>query len=171
VSSRFDQAQALLEEVVQRNPTSVRAMTELAMVLVARENALALDIPADALERAGHLVTQAEVINPTATATLAARAYLLRAEGRRPEALVAFQRLSEANPNNEEFHLLRGICLLNTGRPEEAIAAYQRAIQLNPRGRSEWASEARLGQNAAASGSLRCGDSSARTRAGCEPWE
>ncbi|MBV8458982.1 MAG: tetratricopeptide repeat protein [Acetobacteraceae bacterium] len=143
---RFDQAQALLEEVLQRNPTSVRAMTELAMVLVARGNALGLEIPADGLERAGRLVTQAEAINPTATSTLAARAYLLRAEGRWPEALVAFQRLSEANPNNAPFHLMRGICLIETGRPEEAIVAYRRAIQLNPRGQNEWANEWRLGQ-------------------------
>jgi len=55
------------------------------------------------------------------------------------QALEAFDRTLELDPNHDRAAINRGNALMNLGRHEEAIAAYDRAIQLNPKADLAWA--------------------------------
>jgi tetratricopeptide (TPR) repeat protein len=48
------------------------------------------------------------------------------------EAILAFDKAIQLNPNNAHAHCNKGIALGNLQRYEEAILAFDRAIQLNP---------------------------------------
>ncbi|MBK4730707.1 tetratricopeptide repeat protein [Oxynema sp. CENA135] len=54
------------------------------------------------------------------------------------EALSGFDRVLEADPDNDRAWLERGVALANLGKHKEAIASYDRAIALNPSAAPAW---------------------------------
>ncbi len=60
------------------------------------------------------------------------RGDVLERLGRRREALAAFDRAIQLNPNDVEAHFYRGFALERLNRPADALMAYDRALQLNP---------------------------------------
>ena len=65
-------------------------------------------------------------------------AFLLREQGRYDEALSAFDRAVEINPQYAMAWNNRGTTLASLGRYDEAILAYDRAIELNPQDPDSW---------------------------------
>lgn len=57
---------------------------------------------------------------------------IAKAGGRVQEAIAAFRRAIELNPEFPDIHLALGIELMKTGAREEALARYRRALELRP---------------------------------------
>jgi Fe-S cluster biosynthesis and repair protein YggX len=48
------------------------------------------------------------------------------------ERIAQFQKMAEADPDNELGHFSLGKALLDAGRADEAISSFQRALEINP---------------------------------------
>ena len=142
---RFTQIVALLERAVELDPSSAAARALLAQTLIR----LYFDSPEgrveDRLIRAEALLADATVLTASSNAVLNARAALLAATLRWPEALAAAQRSTELSPNDADALTSLGIISLNIGAAEEAIPLFERAIRLDPRGSFQWNRYRRLG--------------------------
>jgi adenylate cyclase len=142
---RFTEIVTLLERAVELDPSSAAARALLAQTLIR----LYFDSPEgrveDRLIRADALLAEATVLTASSNAVLNARAALLAATLRWPEALAAAQRSTELSPNDADALTSLGIISLNIGAAEEAIALFERAIRLDPRGSFQWNRYRRLG--------------------------
>jgi tetratricopeptide (TPR) repeat protein len=85
------------------------------------------------LARAARLIADAAAINPSDLNVLAATAFLLYSEKRYTEAISAFQRLLDENPNAYFAYDQIGVLLTVTGRTEEAIPMLETAIRRDAR--------------------------------------
>ncbi|MGQ9582134.1 MAG: tetratricopeptide repeat protein [Thermoplasmatota archaeon] len=63
---------------------------------------------------------------------------LLRALGRRAEALSCAEALTRAHPVSAPVHHELGLCLSSAGRHSEAVEAFKRALELDPRMLHSW---------------------------------
>jgi tetratricopeptide (TPR) repeat protein len=55
-----------------------------------------------------------------------------------PQALIAFERTTELNPNNAPAHAWRAAALTGLGRPDESLTAIDQAIRLSPSDPQLW---------------------------------
>jgi tetratricopeptide (TPR) repeat protein len=63
---------------------------------------------------------------------------------RHNEALAAYEKALQLDPNEEIYWCNKGILLEDTQRYEEALAAFEQAIQHNPHSVSAWAGKAEV---------------------------
>ena len=142
---QFAEIVTLLERAVELDPSSAAARALLAQTLIR----LYFDSPEgrveDKLIRAEALLADATVLTASSNAVLNARAALLAATLRWPEALAAAQRSTELSPSDADALTSLGIINLNIGAAEEAIPLFERAIRLDPRGSFQWNRYRRLG--------------------------
>jgi adenylate cyclase len=126
--SEQNEAIALLEQALQLDPNSVRAMADLAFLL--------LDRFRDGIDfqRATELLAQATAISPDDEGVLSFTGVLYQFQGKDAEALTKFERLLEINPNLPMAYNNMGQTLIKLGRSEEAIAAFEEANRLDPGG-------------------------------------
>lgn len=118
---RFDEAAALLREVLAERPRDATAHFYLGFVL------LSMDRPAAALEQFRN-VTE---IDPDHDQAYLRAGIVLAFSGRDEEALQQFQRAAEARASPEAFERwARAAQRLR--RPGEALAAYDRALEMAP---------------------------------------
>jgi len=122
---------ALLEQALRLDPTSIIAMTELARWLIYGLVNFRLGNQAE-LDRAARLIADAAAINPNDSGVLDDTAFLLRAQGRFTEAIVAYQRVLDEYPNTPAAYRQIGMLLTYAGRSEEAIPMIEAAIRREP---------------------------------------
>jgi tetratricopeptide (TPR) repeat protein len=90
------------------------------------------------IERAGQAVQRALALAPDSDAVRLAEGRLYYEQKRMPQALLAFERATELNPNNAPAHAWRAAALTGLGRPDESLAAINQAIRLSPRDKQLW---------------------------------
>jgi tetratricopeptide (TPR) repeat protein len=100
----------------------------------------------DAFRRARALLGAAERLDPTALDVLALRAFVLRAERRYEEAILAYQRLIELDPNASAAYGQVALCRMLLGQAEAAVPLLREAIRRNPRDPSIWLRYSLMGQ-------------------------
>jgi len=64
--------------------------------------------------------------------------YLEGSDGRSEEALEAYEKAIEINPQNTDAWFNKGNTLGELGRFEEALEAYEKAIEINPQNTDAW---------------------------------
>jgi len=90
------------------------------------------------LRHAELAVLRALEIGPDHDAAVLAFGKLMYEQGHLEEALPAFERVIELNPNNPHGHGWRGAALLLLGHSAESLTPIDRAIRLSPRDSSLW---------------------------------
>jgi TolB-like protein/class 3 adenylate cyclase len=113
----------LFEEALRLDPHSINAMTGLADEL---------DRSGDR-QRAMKLVADAAALKPNDPHVLASSALLLFNNSRYGEAIAAYQRLLDEDPNAHYAYNLIGWCLIYSGRFGEAVPMLEMAIRHDPR--------------------------------------
>lgn len=142
---RAEEAIALYEQALALDPNSVAALTGLGNLLIFEWVGLNDGRP-QATRRAQELLTTAERIDPEEEEVLALRGFVLRAQGRYEEAIVAYQRLLDTNPNVHVAYGQIAVCHLQAGRPEPAIPLLREAIRRSPRDPIVWTRYQRMGE-------------------------
>ena len=130
---RMQRAQALYEQALRLDPTSVPAMTGLANLLSEQNmNWAGQWLSAEAEQRAATLVADALARAPDSEAALVARVRWLHGQTMFKELLEPSQRLVQSYPNNPEgyHHLARAMQF--EGRFTDAVAFFDKAIRLDP---------------------------------------
>jgi TolB-like protein/DNA-binding winged helix-turn-helix (wHTH) protein/Tfp pilus assembly protein PilF len=128
----LNNAQPLLEKAIQLQPDFVDAMSELAWLLL--NKAANFDDATDAADMASarKLITQAVELAPQNSRGLAARAFLLKLDGRCREAVASYQLALSFNPNDVDARTGLALCTVNLGRPEEAAQLFQETLLIDP---------------------------------------
>jgi len=118
---QWQQAQALYEQILSRTPDQPDALHLLGLVAFQTNHH----------QRAAELIRRATAVRPAATYYNSLGAVLIEL-GQADEALTAFDKAIELQPDYAEAHNNRGNALLKQRRGERAIAAYQAAIRIKP---------------------------------------
>jgi adenylate cyclase len=129
---------ALLERALQLDPTSIVAMMGLSDELINAMLNFGIS-RGDDLERAARLIADAAAINPNDPRVLAQIAYLMRAQERYTEALSAYRRVLDYDPNYNVAYKQIGKLLTYTGRAEEAVSMIEESIRRDPWSWDNWA--------------------------------
>jgi adenylate cyclase len=131
---RDAQAQTLYEGALQLDPSSVPAMLGVATVLINQSQGfLGQWAAADALERAGKLISDARALEPTSEGVLIGALRLLDAQHRWEDMIPAAERLIQAFPNRVEGYDSLATAKRYTGRAGEAVPLYEKSIRIDPR--------------------------------------
>jgi adenylate cyclase len=130
---------AFYERAVQLDPSLTVALAGLAVALL--DNLTGPEDPTAhaTFGRAEQLVMQAESLEPRNSFVMIARGYLLRWEGREPEAITVLQNVTDSYPNVALGYHMLSSSLLRAGRAADAIWNEQRSIQFDPRYPWSWA--------------------------------
>jgi adenylate cyclase len=88
---------------------------------------------ADALDRAGKLISQARAIESSSEQVLVGSVRLLEAQHRWEDMIPAAERLIAAFPNQVDGYELLTTSKRYTGKPADAVPLYEKAIRLDPR--------------------------------------
>ncbi|HYQ98906.1 MAG TPA: tetratricopeptide repeat protein, partial [Casimicrobiaceae bacterium] len=124
----FAEALPLLEALVQAQPASAGARSNLASALQGAGR------PAEALSS-----LDAAIALDSAVAVLHGnRGNVLKALGRLDEALASYDRAIALAPDHANFRYNRGTTLHEMRRPAEALVDFDRAVALDPRHASSW---------------------------------
>ena len=145
-AKRATKAQALYEQALRLDPTSVEAMIGVANTILIRSARFGGDLTATELDRARELTAATEATAPTKPAVLWLRAELLRVQQRWPEAAAAFEHLLSVYPHYDPAVQILGICKLQLGQSDDAIALFQKVICNDPRSPGIWVPYIRMGQ-------------------------
>jgi TolB-like protein len=129
---------ALLERALQLDPTSIGAMMGLSDELINAMLNFGIS-NGDDLERAARLITDATAINPNDPRVLAQIAYLARAQERYTEALSAYRRVLDYDPNYNVAYKQIGKLLTYRGRAAEAVPMIEESIRRDPWSWDNWA--------------------------------
>ena len=131
--------QALFEQALRLDPTSIEAMTGIAYSLIEGNRR------GDDLQRATTLLADASAINPDDEHVVATNAYLLRHRGRCNESIAAYRRVLNGNPNFHWAYNDIGACLTTLDRAAEAIPMFEKANRLDPLGPYAWSRYQHMG--------------------------
>ncbi len=132
-------ARQFLEESLQRDPQSAESWSQLAGVLVNdylnnwNEVKQSAEAGKDLLRRAERALAEALKIDPTVAAAHLADGFIRRAKGEHQEALDAFDRAVQLDPNSARAYAQKANQLVMVGRPKEAPPLVLKAIALSPR--------------------------------------
>jgi adenylate cyclase len=118
---------ALFEQALRLDPTAVLAMMGIAEVLIETGR------KGDELDHAAKLIAEAAAINPNHQLVLSNTGYLLAAQHRFAEAILAYQRMLNYYPNFTAAYANIGRYLIFAGRPDEAIGMIEMSIRRDPR--------------------------------------
>lgn len=133
-SGRVDDAARVAFAAVERQPSSVLALEQLASVLA--------DVGDQ--ERLLPVVARLRTVAPTADATRYYAATLLFLQGRAELAIGEARTLVTGNPTHAKGYNLLGAALATTGRRDEAREAFQASLKADPRDPSAYTNLALL---------------------------
>jgi adenylate cyclase len=142
---RNDAAQALYEQALGIDPTSVRAIIGLFRILYLHWTDRGYWRDDHMRERAIALLASAQSIAPHDEAVMASTARLLEAQGNWQQMMVAAQRIIDDYPNSVYGYLYLARCKIFTGNSEEALPLLTKTIQINPRDPYLWDRYWRMG--------------------------
>ena len=131
---RTVEAGELYEQALKRDPSSVSAMVGIAGILINQSQGyLGQWAAADALERAGKLMSEARAIESSSEQVLVGSVRLLEAQHRWEDMIPAAERLIAAFPNRVDEYELLATAKRYTGKPADAVPLYEKSIRLDPR--------------------------------------
>jgi adenylate cyclase len=130
---------ALFEQALRLDPISIVAMTGIAYSLIEGNRR------GDDLQRAARLLANAAAISPDNELVVATTGYLLRHRNRCTEAISAYQRVLNGNPNSHWAYNDIGACLTALDRADEAIPLFEKANRLDPLGPYAWSRYQHIG--------------------------
>jgi adenylate cyclase len=110
-----------------------------------RRTFVGYDATGDELGRAARLLDDAAAINPDHPFVLQNAAFLLFAQGRYTEAIVAYQHELKYYPNDDAAYNQIADCLIHLGHAEDAIPMIAMAMNLDPRSAYNWSRFANMG--------------------------
>jgi tetratricopeptide (TPR) repeat protein len=132
---RNEEKLALFERALSLDPTSIYAMTGVAYGLTETAGNPGWG-RYDDMQRAGRLLTQAQVLAPASELVLNYYVYWLRTVGRCPEIIELAERALRTDPNRMRtmtgIYNELAICKTWTGHAEEGLALQAEADRLNP---------------------------------------
>ena len=131
-SQRTAERQTLYERALELDPTSVSALTGLALTLMDRSTMAFGEGTVDMLARAEMLIANAAAIRPNDQWVLWGHGYLLQARKRWSEAISAFQRTIDTYPNNASAYHMMGVCKTLSGAAEQAVSLFETSLRLDP---------------------------------------
>jgi Flp pilus assembly protein TadD len=131
---RIDEAARVAFTAVERQPSNVAALEQLASVLA--------DV--GDRERLLPVVSRMRALAPTADATRYYAASLLFMEGRTEQAIGEARALVTGNPTHARGYNLLGAALATLGRRDEAREAFQASLRVDPRDPSAYTNLALL---------------------------
>jgi len=120
-------------EVLQRDAGNVQAMTGLAGYHVVLVDRFLVAENGDHLDRAEELLRQAIARNPLSSRSHYFLGVVHKLRGQRPEALAAFAKVIEINPNYPLAYAHTGDVLAGMGKFDEAMDQVHYAIRLSPK--------------------------------------
>jgi TolB-like protein/DNA-binding winged helix-turn-helix (wHTH) protein/tetratricopeptide (TPR) repeat protein/rhodanese-related sulfurtransferase len=120
-------ALALYEQALRLDPAAVLAMMGIAIMLIETGR------KGDELDRVAGLIKEAAAIDPNHLLVLSNTGYLLAAQHRFAEAILAYQRMLDYYPNYTAGYANIGRYLIFAGRLEEAIRMIEMSIRRDPR--------------------------------------
>ncbi len=132
-SPRLDRLEALFEQALQLDPSSIDAITGLYGVLYSRRIDLGYWPSGDMQARADQLLAQAQALAPSNPSVLIAMMRRLIMESRWTDLLAASQRLIDADPNHPYGYANLARAKIFAGQAQDAIPLLEKAIRLNPR--------------------------------------
>lgn len=121
-ANRGDEAQALLEDLVRREPASPKARLGLGRVLVLRNQPAAAE----------PVLREALRLDPNSFEARFHFGNALAMQGKRAEAVVEYRRVVADQPTNGEAHLRLGQCLYVLGDKTAAAASLKDAVRYEP---------------------------------------
>lgn len=127
------EAIALFEQALALDPNSATAQGWLAIALTARALDFMAEDAAGDVARAEQLADSALAALPRSGIAHFAKAQVLRAQHRHPEAVSEYETVLELNRNWAHAYSHLGWCKFMTGSIEELIPSQQQAIRLSPR--------------------------------------
>jgi adenylate cyclase len=130
---RNDQAKALYERALERDPSSVAAMLGIAFFLVNRRATTGSWGTLENMQRAESLLSQARAIAPASLKLLNVTGYWLQVMRRYGEAEAIAEEIVRRFPNYARGYYRLAQCKIFTGHAEEAIPLMQQAVRVNPR--------------------------------------
>jgi predicted O-linked N-acetylglucosamine transferase (SPINDLY family) len=119
---RLEEAQAIYQRVLEKNPRDFDALHMLGLIAARLKN------PSRAVE----LIGKAIAVNPLSAAAHSNLGASLKALQRLDAAVASYQRAIQLEPNTAEAHSNLGNALRELRRVHEALACYDRAIALKP---------------------------------------
>ena len=144
---RTAEAGELYEQALKRDPSSVSAMVGIAGILINQSQGyLGQWAAADALERAGKLMSEARAIESSSEQVLVGSVRLLEAQHRWEDMIPAAERLIAAFPNRVDEYELLATAKRYTGKPADAVLSMRspfgsiRVIQTCSTATLSWAS-------------------------------
>ena len=120
-------------EVLQRDAGNTQAMTGLGGYHVVLVDRFLVAENGDHLDRAGELLRQAIARNPLSFRSYYFLGVMHKLRGQRPEALAAFAKVIEINPNYPLAYAHTGDVLAGMGKFDEAMDQVHYAIRLSPK--------------------------------------
>jgi predicted O-linked N-acetylglucosamine transferase (SPINDLY family) len=121
-AGRFQQAEALYRQLLERNPNQPDALHFLGVIAY----------QSGRCEAAIDLIRKAVALRPNYADAYSNLGNALKDSGQLEEAMAAFRRAVMLEPNTPEAHNNLGIALRDRGQPDEAIASFEQAIRLKP---------------------------------------
>jgi TolB-like protein/Flp pilus assembly protein TadD len=129
----------LFRRVLDAEPDCVDAMVGIALAQIYQVINLYRPEARDVLlDEAEELIARAAPLSPDHQGVLRARALLLRARGRFPEAIIATEHLITRNPAEPTSYKEMGLNRLYLGQTREAVEWFRRADAIAPRDPDRW---------------------------------
>jgi TolB-like protein len=129
----FAETLGLYEQALALDPRSVEAQSQIANMLAIRAGNGWTESPASDFRRAEELVEQALAASPRDFLAHYAKGSVLRFQGRCDQAIPAYERALESNPNWLNSLDFLAACKMMTGSMETAISLEEQAIRLGSR--------------------------------------
>jgi Flp pilus assembly protein TadD len=121
-SGRFELAEPLYREILQREPNHFQALHLLG--LLAHQTGRS--------DEALHLMSRAVQLRPDSAEAHYNHGIILKTAGRVEEAVASYQQALRLKPNYPEAHNNLGEALLSLGRTNEAVVSLRQALLLKP---------------------------------------
>jgi tetratricopeptide (TPR) repeat protein len=121
-ANRGAEAQAVLEDLVRREPTAAKAQMGLGRVMVLRNQPAAAE----------PVLREALRLDPNSFEARFHLANALAMQGKRDEAVVEYRKVLADQPDNGEAHLKLGQCQYALGDKPAAAAALRNAVRYEP---------------------------------------
>jgi len=134
-ASRLDQAYALCERALQRDPRNARALVELAFRSINRLLDLSTPDRAGDLRQAADYLARALAVDPNNAVAHFARSELFLAERRFDESIDEAQQALALNPSLVNAYTSLSLATAYLGDAEKTVEYTDRAMRLSPRDR------------------------------------
>ncbi len=133
----MNQAQALLEQAIARQPDDVAALSELNWLLIRKYNNYVSPHRERDLAEARSLIARATALAPRDAEVLSGKAALQALDGDCPSAQITYQAALDANPRSVRALTGQTVCKFQLGQFGDALNSLTALLRIDPEGPHE----------------------------------